>query len=413
MADYFRRETTLNLNNEKLNRFVSLLEGIFELNKADLDFGVYRIMNIRKDEIQEFLSNGLPKKIHEALAPFAADTGTITSRIVEIEKQAADLGIEITVSPKLAEEYGRLKSQLAAGRDLSALESDVYSALYNFFNRYYDEGDFISKRRYKEGVYAIPYEGEEVKLHWANADQYYIKTAENFRDYTFVAEGRKVHFRLVDATTERNNNKEANGNGRVFMLYAETADRPDIKTIEEVDGELVIRFVYDIPEDKKKKHAEENLATISDEIQKNFRSWWLLNAPVSSSKKETRSLLEKHLTAYVAKNTFDYFIHKDLRGFLTRELDFFIKSEVLHLEDLDTTDEKRADSYLAKVRAIKRVGKIVIDFLAQIEEFQKKLWLKKKFVVATNWCVTLDRIDEAFYPEIISNAVMTIKSNGY
>ena len=64
-------------------------------------------------------------------------------------------------------------------------ESDIFSHLYTFFRRYYDEGDFISLRRYKEGVYAIPYEGEEVKLHWANADRYYIKTAEYFHDYAF------------------------------------------------------------------------------------------------------------------------------------------------------------------------------------------------------------------------------------
>lgn len=109
------------------------------------------------------------------------------------------------------------------------------------------------------------------------------------------------------------------------------------------------------------------------------------------------------IDGYVAKNTFDYFIHKDLRGFLSRELDFFIKSEVMHLEDLDTSNEARVETYLAKVKAIKRVGKIIIDFLAQIEDFQKKLWLKKKFVVETNWCITLDKIDESFWAEIIAN----------
>lgn len=391
-------------NNEKLNRFINLLEGIFELNKADLDFGIYRIMNIRKDEIKQFLSVGLPKKVQEALAPFAADTGEIAKRIAEIEQQASDLGIEITASPKLADEYSRLKSQLAAGVDMSSLETDVYSSLYSFFNRYYDEGDFISKRRYKEGVYAIPYEGEEVKLHWANADQYYIKTSENFRDYTFISNGKKAHFRLVDVTTEKNNNKESDTTKRVFMLYTEAEDKPDVKTIEEVDGELVIRFIYDVPADKKAKHDELNIAAISDAIAKQFKDWYHLLAPASGAKKETRSVLEKHLNSYIAKNTFDYFIHKDLRGFLTRELDFYIKSEVIHLDDIDTSDERRADSYLAKVRAIKRVGKILIDFLAQIEDFQKKLWLKKKFVVSTNWCITLDRVDESFYPEIIGNS---------
>lgn len=389
--------------NEKLNRFISLLEEIFELDKADLDFGIYRIMNIRRKEIMKFLSEDLPKKVKETLAPFAQNTGEIKERIAAIEKQAAELGIEINASPKLAEEYARYKSQLASGTDLSSLETDVYSALYKFFSRYYDEGDFISKRRYKEGVYAIPYEGEEVKLYWANADQYYIKTTENFRDYTFIDNGKKVHFRLVDATTEKNNNKETDTSKREFMLYKETPERPELKTIEEINGELVIRFVYDIPDDKKVNWYQANLAAISDAIAKQFKDWYHLLAPASSVKKETRTVLEKHLSAYVAKNTFDYFIHKDLRGFLTRELDFFIKSEVIHLDDIDTTDEKRADSYLAKVRAIKRVGKIIIDFLAQIEDFQKKLWLKKKFVVDTNWCITLDRVDEKFYPEIIEN----------
>lgn len=75
----------------------------------------------------------------------------------------------------------------------------------------------------------------------------------------------------------------------------------------------------------------------------------------------------------------------------------------MHLGDLDTDSEARVETYLAKVKALKRVCKIIIDFLAQIEDFQKKLWLKKKFVVETNWCITLDKIDESFWAEIIAN----------
>lgn len=188
---------------ERLERFVSLMKGIFELDKSDLDFGIYRIMNIRKQEIETFLSEGLPQKVQETLAPFARNTGDIEKRLAEIEQS---LGTDISQLPDtipMVREYKDLKSQLAAGVDMAALETDVYSALYSFFNRYYDEGDFISKRRYKEGVYAIPYEGEEVKLYWANQDQYYIKTAENFKDYSFVARNAygdscTVHFLLVD-----------------------------------------------------------------------------------------------------------------------------------------------------------------------------------------------------------------------
>lgn len=396
---------------ERLDRFVTLMKGIFELDKSDLDFGIYRIMNIRKQEIEKFLSEGLPQKVQETLAPFACNTGDIEKRLAEIEQS---LGTDISQLPDsipMVKEYRELKSQLAAGVDLSALETDVYSALYSFFNRYYDEGDFISKRRYKEGVYAIPYEGEEVKLYWANQDQYYIKTAENFKDYCFVArnpygDSCTVHFLLVDATTEQNNNKESKDSKRTFMLYQETEEQPELKTFEyRADtNEFIVRFVFDVPEDKKAKYLELNGAAIRQKIAVDYPQLvQILLADVSTDKKKPKTLIDKHLEAYVAKNTFDYFIHKDLKGFLYRELDFYIKSEIIHLDDLDTTNEQRVETYLAKVKAIKRVGHIIIDFLAQIEDFQKKLWLKKKFVVETNWCMTLDRIDESFWSEIIAN----------
>ena len=70
--------------NEKLNRFINLLEEIFELDKADLDFGIYRIMNIRRKEIMKFLSEDLPKKVKETLTPFVQNFGEIKERIAAI-----------------------------------------------------------------------------------------------------------------------------------------------------------------------------------------------------------------------------------------------------------------------------------------------------------------------------------------
>ena len=123
--------------------------------------------------------------VQETLAPFAQGSKEeIRAQMAEIETNAAQFGMEAASLPEnnpMGQKYRALQKQLAEGADLSALETDVYSALYSFFNRYYEDGDFISKRRYKEGVYAIPYEGEEVKLYWANQDQYYIKTSENLR----------------------------------------------------------------------------------------------------------------------------------------------------------------------------------------------------------------------------------------
>ena len=58
-----------------------------------------------------------------------------------------------------------------------------------FFFRYYEEGDFIPKRRYgARETYAVPYKGEEVFFHWANRDQHYVKTTETLRDYAFAVD---------------------------------------------------------------------------------------------------------------------------------------------------------------------------------------------------------------------------------
>ena len=236
--------------NERLNRFISLLKQIFELDKSDLDFGIYRVMNLRKTQIEEFLTQRLPQMVQETLAPFAQGSKEeIRAQMTQIEESVAAMGMTVDVLPDTApmkQKYVQFQKQLAEGADLAALETDVYSALYSFFSRYYEDGDFISKRRYKEGVYAIPYEGEEVKLYWANQDQYYIKTSENFKDYTFVVDGYTIHFRLVDATTEQNNNKESKDSKRTFMLFTEDEENyPGIRTFEFDDErcELIIRFV--------------------------------------------------------------------------------------------------------------------------------------------------------------------------
>jgi len=374
------------------------LAELFQLDQADLDFGIYRIMNAKREEITRFLEHDLLPQVREAFAQYkSGDKAELQKELEEAIQQAKALGADPETLPKVKEIRARLEESV----DITALENEVYDHLYNFFSRYYDEGDFISLRRYKEGVYAIPYEGEEVKLYWANHDQYYIKTTEYFRDYAFrTPDGRRVHFKIVEADTEKDNIKAPNGKDRRFFLHEE-------KPVAEEGGELVIRFEYR-PDPEKRKQADIN-ARIAQRIVEELSdgklaSWqWQLSAKAPTEKNPNRTVLEKHLSDYTKRNTFDYFIHKDLGKFLRRELDFYIKNEVMHLDDVENESAPRVEQYLSKIKVIRRIAHKIIDFLAQIEDFQKKLWLKKKFVVETNYCMTLDRVPEELYPEIAAN----------
>ncbi|HWQ37091.1 MAG TPA: DNA methyltransferase [Burkholderiales bacterium] len=370
---------------ENLEKLKRLLAEVFQLDQAELDFGIYRIMNAKRDEITRFLDNDLLPQVREAFQAYEAENrGAVEAELAEAIEKAKELGADPETLPRVKE----LRAKLAEAVDVTALENEVYSHLYNFFRRYYQEGDFISLRRYKEGVYAIPYEGEELKLHWANHDQYYIKTSEYLRNYTFkLPSGKRVHFKLVEADTEKDNNRAANGTERRFILSAE-------QPLAEESGELVIRFEYR-PHPDNAKQADLNAAAVDRILNRTtgFDDWRRELASLRPTEKNpNRTLLEKHLTDYTARNTFDYFIHKDLGGFLRRELDFYIKNEVMHLDDIESETAPRVEQYLAKIKAIRRIAHKLIDFLAQIENFQKKLWLKKKFVVQTHYCITLDRI---------------------
>lgn len=388
--------------NNYYEEFVAKLQELFMMDHAELDFGIYRIMNQKRDDIQDFLENRLLKQVGSSLDIDEKELERIQKRQKEILEMA---GGDISVLPPtipLRKEYDANEEQLHKMGNPEELRNEVFSHLVTFFSRYYEGGDFLSKRRYKADTYAIPYNGEEVKLHWANSDQYYIKTSEYFRDYTFELpeSHRKVHFVLKDASTEQNNNKSDKGKERRFALY-EPEEGAEEKVLEMVDnGDLNIYFTYELmpkatKQDDLKAAALEEIAAL---LPADFQELITTLAPLP--KKPERTLLEKHLTDYMAKNSFDYFIHKDLGGFLSRELDFYLKNEVINIDDLD---EINIQKRLGVAKAIKNVGLKIILMLAQLENFQKKLWLKKKFVVQSDYCITLDRVPESLYQDIIDN----------
>ena len=397
---------------EKFDRLKAILREMFQLDRGDLDFGLYRIMNLKAKEIEGFLNNDLLPQVRTALKGNTTDMlAALEEKLADARGQASDLGVDPETAPKVEE----LKRQLAEARADVVAETDVYNHLANFFGRYYDEGDFMSLRRYSGGgqpSYLIPYDGEEVKLHWANADQYYIKTTENYSSYVFTmgtgAEMRRVRFEIAAANNEKDNVKEAKSKQRRFLLAGDNAEAVMF------DGaDLVVRFTHRPLIDREKKtfpgtgskQQDRINEAIAKRILHTLQPDWqaLLTMPAPTEHDPERTVLDKHLSTYTAKNSFDYFIHKDLGGFLRRELDFYLKSDVLNLDDLKLGDVARLDRALARMRAVRHVADKIIDFLAQLENFQKQLWLKKKFILETQYCVTLDRVPETLYAEIAAN----------
>ena len=395
-------------------KFQGLLRELFQFDCADLDFGIYRIMNYKRDVIEKFISTDLPNAINAEL-----DSGVLAAQsqamkdLPDVTREIIDsLGPDsLDASGHLAEAYHgtplgkkylNIKGKDTGGHACKSLKTAIFNHLYTFFSRYYQDGDFISKRRYsRRHRYAIPYNGEEVYLHWANHDQYYVKTAEHFHDYTFTTRGITVHFKIKAVNVEQNNVK---GDTRFFI--------PHLNGVywNSEEKQLIIPFEYRPLTDQEtitygKKNQQDKIisqavAAIPERLNEEFPLAAVLAERRQNSEGQPVTFLEHHLRQYTRRNTSDFFIHKDLKGFLGAELDFYLKNDVLNLDEIEVAGEDRSEGWFQVLKVIKAVGSRIIEFLDQIESFQKMLWEKRKFVTETQYCITVGHIDESFYPEI-------------
>ena len=406
-------------------RLIKLLKELFQLDQPDLDFGFYKIMHAKADTISSFLEKDLLGIIQNAFGE--ADEAKVEKALLEYETMKRDAEELGAPNPEEAPKVKKAKAVYDAAKDSGSNEGDVYEHLYRFFERYYDSGDFMSRRYFaretdgKAAPYSVPYDGREVYLHWANRDQYYIKTSEYLTNFTFdiarhfstperatykIPDSLKMHCRIIEAAEGDHNNVKTSDNSERFFIIHE--DEPIIME----DDELVIQFEYR-PDPSKAGQASIWQRKLIDTAEEKILDA-LTGLSAASIHNETlrtqigednnkRLLLRKYLNQYSARNTMDYFIHKDLGGFLRRELDFYIKNEIMRLDDIESADAPQVESYLAKIKVLRKIAGELVTFLTQLEEFQKKIWLKKKFITETNYCITLDRIPQSFYPEIASN----------
>ncbi len=56
-----------NTSSDSLQKLQDLLQKLFRADAADLDFGIYRIINKRRELIQTYIDEELPAEINDAL----------------------------------------------------------------------------------------------------------------------------------------------------------------------------------------------------------------------------------------------------------------------------------------------------------------------------------------------------------
>ena len=161
--------------------FQTLLRGLFQFDLADLDFGIYRLFRLKKDELDKFINEQIPQAAEKAFADLAeGDTGKLKAEGADLaQKIREELELDAilddgSLNPRYnkaaigktvrlmvndyEEKFKRLRRLLATQNQ----KDDVFNHLHAFFSRYYDRGDFMPRRFFgARPHYAVPYNGAE------------------------------------------------------------------------------------------------------------------------------------------------------------------------------------------------------------------------------------------------------------
>ncbi len=471
-------------------QFKDFLREMFQYDSNDLDFGIFKILKLKRKYIEQFISGDGPDDLRATVArelarventdveaafmwlePYCEDLGKRTREAWQALKRdplnpdlKAKLEAAIVALDEDTDKAESARDKVAlwvAGQDRSSanIEERLYNYLLNFFELYYQNGDFGYNSR-AANAFKVPYEadydGSDTFFHWKHKDSYYIKTGASFPSVKCEVAGKKLEFRLETGadseaeTTAQNNNKD-----KEIKLYR-------LARIEEQDGVWQVVFhlakagtektelypkvwatVFDADADLtpylfKKESGGDPAKPIFNELaadhdktdsgqvkgvnqlrlkeesyykemakRPEFAGLGRNEADRAGALKANPTAaalfqLDKALNQFYVGNDADYFIHKDLRGFLTREKDRFIKNVVF--SDLDTLLNRNIDNTTLIIgRGFNAVATRIIEFLDTLETFQRNIFTLKKKVIDTHWLISVGKIPERFHAAIAAN----------
>ena len=343
-------------------RFFALLKrDILKLDLAELDFGIYRILNYRRAQVLAFLDETLPGKIQQWVST--------------LEK--------------------------VGGRTLADTEqASIYYHLHTFFSRYWDDGDFIPRaRRGGTAAYAVPYNGQDTHFHWATKGSHYVKSGELFNRYAYKDGSTEVRFTIERADTEKDN---AKGAQKFFFPASITVDGDSVqvgwqwrapteaenKRYKAKNAQRSANAGDTESADAEDEDSDSNgESATGNSLQERVLDAWARGLDYKAAivpASLDREKLASNARRYVRKNSSDFFVHPQLGSFLTGELDVYLKHEFVQVWDA-------ADSELPRIRAkfklVRDIATDLITFLDQIERFQATLFEKRKFVLQADYLV--------------------------
>lgn len=316
---------------------------------------------------------------------------------------------------------------------------DLFDKLYTFFDSYFSDGGaiFFSSTPVYKNIYAKVYsDREDTALFWKTAKLYYVKSEANYKSIENLSIDSDPEIALdfaFDATLLKH--KQANEKKELEFYFIGTQKRGGKKIVkfrvlykndnkytklQEIlkikEKAKIIKFlVENIEKLKNPKIVLSNsgldFTKLSDKgardkakvefivlDNKDLHGSISIESAISETGEIEKYLklkgvnlnseeIEKAFRIYKKQTEIDYFIHKDAKGFLREQFDLYMYQHLAGSMDTVFSQES-----LDRIKKIKDIAHLTIDFIGNFENELKKIWLKPKFARNSNYVLTLDRI---------------------
>lgn len=253
------------------------------------------------------------------------------------------------VFPKLHEDVDKALKPFPHFRD------ELFDKLYTYFHRYFSESGSIYFRYtpLHQNVYEKVYtDDKDVMLFYKTHMLYYVKTDRMFKSLEVELDGQKFFFDVSTLEHKKSNEKRE-------IIYSLKDKRKD--------GTLIFTVAY----------SEKGRKTKVDDI---------LKAVKKNGVKLKEELLERAFRVFEKQSEVDYFINKNAKAFLEEQFNLWLYQYVFSGESGWT------ETRIKQLQTLRDVAFKIIAFISQFEDELVKIWNKPKFVLNSNYVITLDRI---------------------
>jgi adenine-specific DNA-methyltransferase len=253
------------------------------------------------------------------------------------------------VFPKLHEDIEK------ALKPFPHFREELFDKLYSFFNRYFSESGSIYFRYtpLHQNIYEKVYtDDKDVMLFYKTHMLYYVKTDRLFKNLEVEIDGQKFFFDVSTLEHKKANEK------REIIYYLKDKQK---------NGTIVFSVSY----------SEKGKKTKVDDIFKTLKKQGV---------KLTEELLERAFRVFERQSEVDYFINKNAGAFLEEQFNLWLYQYVF------SGESEWTETRIKQLQTLKDIALKIIAFISQFEDELVKIWNKPKFVLNSNYVITLDRL---------------------